>query len=238
MMRLGASAEDLVEAVADDALRGDEAGALDVGAVGQQHQNAVLADARQPGDVEQLAIYGRLVELEVARVDQRSGGGVQGEADGIGDGVRDPERLHVEQADLEPIRRVERDELRLVQHLVFRQLAFREADGQAGAVDGDVELLQDPAQRADVVLVAVRQDDALHHLLVFQQVGDVGDDEVHAELVGAGEGEAAVNDDDLVLTADRRHVLADLADPAERDDLEGVFVGHKSIRRNARQLYN
>ncbi len=76
-----------------------------------------------------------------------------------------------------------------------------------------------------MVLMAVGEDNPLNHLLVFQQIGDVGDDKIYAELVRAGKGEAAVDDEDLVAAADGGHVFADFADPAERDDLECVRVG-------------
>ena len=55
---------------------------------------------------------------------------------------------------------------------------------------------------------------------VLLEVGDVGDDEVDPEHLLVGEHEAAVDHDDLVAVFEEVHVLADLADPAERDDAE------------------
>ncbi len=52
------------------------------------------------------------------------------------------------------------------------------------------------------------------------EVGDVGDDEVDAEHLLVGEHQAAVDDDDVVAVLEHVHVLADLADAAERDDAE------------------
>ena len=150
---------------------------------------------------------------------------MHGEADRIGDGVRHPKRLNVEYADLEPILGAERVQLGPVQDFVLAQLAFGEADGQPRAVDGDIELLQDKRQRADVVLVAVGQNNPLDHLFVLQQIGDVRDDQIYPELVRAREGEAAVNDDNFVAAAHGGHVFADFADPAERDNLQGFCAG-------------
>ena len=47
--------------------------------------------------------------------------------------------------------------------------------------------------------------------------------EVDAEHLVARELDAAVEHDDLAAVLDGGHVLADLAESAERDDPEGVF---------------
>ena len=52
------------------------------------------------------------------------------------------------------------------------------------------------------------------------QVGHVRHDEVDAEHLLVGEHQAAVDDHDLVPVLEDVHVLADLADPAERDDAQ------------------
>ena len=68
--------------------------------------------------------------------------------------------------------------------------------------------------RADVVFVRVRQDDRADHVLVLLQVGDVRDDDVHAEQFLLGEHQAAVDDDDVVARAQRHHVHAEFAQSA------------------------
>ena len=73
-------------------------------------------------------------------------------------------------------------------------------------------------QRADVVLVAVGDEDAPDAVAVVAEVLDVGDDEVDAEHVVRWELETEVDEDDVVFALDDEAVLADLADPAERQD--------------------
>ena len=51
------------------------------------------------------------------------------------------------------------DEVGVVEQAVLVELAFDVGERELGAVDGDVELGEDPGQAADVVLVAVREDD-------------------------------------------------------------------------------
>ena len=79
-------------------------------------------------------------------------------------------------------------------------------------------LAHEVRQRADVVFVAVREDDGAHHLLPLAQIREVGQHEVDAEMLVAREREAGVDDDDRAVRLVDGHVLADLAEAAERDD--------------------
>ena len=54
------------------------------------------------------------------------------------------------------------------------------------------------------------------------QVGEVGQHEVDAHLLGGREAQPGVDDDDPALVLDDRHVLADLADASEREDAQGA----------------
>ncbi len=73
-------------------------------------------------------------------------------------------------------------------------------------------------QRADVILVPVREHDRAHHLLPLAEVREVGQDEVDAEMLVAREREPGVDDDDRSVRLVDGHVLADLAEAAERND--------------------
>ena len=69
-----------------------------------------------------------------------------------------------------------------------------------------------------MVLVPVGEDDGADLVPAVAQVVEVGQDEVDAEVLVAREGEPGVDDDDPVVALHHRHVLADLAEAAERDD--------------------
>jgi hypothetical protein len=58
------------------------------------------------------------------------------------------------------------------------------------------------------------EDDGADVLLVLDEVGDVGDDDVDAEELGLGEHEAGVDDDDVVFIAEGEAVHAELAESA------------------------
>ena len=86
------------------------------------------------------------------------------------------------------------------------------------------ELAQQPRQAAQVILVAVGDDDRLDAVDALAQVGEVGQHEVDAELLGGREAQARVDDHDAALVLDDRHVLADLAHASEREDAQ--FAAH------------
>ena len=92
------------------------------------------------------------------------------------------------------------------------------------AVDGRgvlaAELAQHPRQRAEVILVAVRDHDRLDVVGALAQIAEVRQHEVDAEHVGGREPQPGVDDDDPAVVLDDRHVLADLAQPAERQDAQ------------------
>ena len=110
-------------------------------------------------------------------------------------------------------------EVRRAEQLVLLQLAGDQADGQLRGIDrGPADAGQDVGQAAGVVLVAMGQDDAAHRVAALGEVRGIGHDQVDAEHVRIGEGQAAVDDEDLVIGLDGGDVLADLTDSAQRND--------------------
>ena len=73
-----------------------------------------------------------------------------------------------------------------------------------------------------MVLVRVREHDATQLRPVLLEVRDVRDDEVDAQHLLVREHQARVDDDHVVALLDGHHVLADLADTAERDHAQRV----------------
>ena len=76
---------------------------------------------------------------------------------------------------------------------------------------------------SDVVFVAVRKHDAMHMLAIFEQVRNVGDDDVNAQQLGFGEHQAGVNYDDVIAEADGHAVHPELAQPAQRNNMQFSF---------------
>ena len=211
--------DQLAERLRDRGLRQGVALALGTGRVGQEEVHALPPPLGDEAQVGPRPVRRGVVELEVAGVDDRAAGVADGEPHAARNGVVDPERGDPERADRELDARLDHVEPGGAQELVLLQLAGDQADGQLGGIDrGPADPGQDVRQAAGVVLVAVGQDDPAHRVTPFGEIRGVGHDQVDAEHVRVGEGQTAVDDDDLVIGLDHGDVLADLADTAQRND--------------------
>ena len=136
--------------------------------------------------------------------------------------------LDGERADGEPCLGFNFDQLGLIEQLVLFELVFHVGQRELGAVNRNLQLVQDPGQPSDVVLVAVREHDGPNVLLVFDQVGDVGHHNVHAEQLGFGKHQARVNHNNVIFPAHGQAVHTELAQPTQGNDLQ-LFCLHRSI---------
>ena len=214
--------EDLVQHRRDLALARDEARHLGVGRVDEEEIDALVAEAREAVEVGDPAVERQLVHLEIAGMQDKPRGGANRHGQRVGDGVVDREELQVERADREPLPLG--DDMGHGLDARFAQLGLGEGQREARAVEGDVRALaQQEGQRADVILVPVREDDRVHLVEAVLQVGEVRKDEVDSGLGLLGEEHSAVDDEQSSGVLEDRHVAADLAETAERDDAHRTF---------------
>ena len=212
--------EETVEAVADGRLTGRIAGLDGVRGVREVTQDPFLAEFREPGEVDHAAVDRGGVDLEVARMDDGADLGGQREGQRVGDGVVDVDGLDLELAEGDGVPRLDLVEICGLEEAVLFEFAFDEADRERRAVDRLVDEFQKVREAADVVLVAVRDDDALDAVLVALHIGEVRDDDVDAEHLRLREREAAVEDDHVPVIFEEGHVLSDLVQAAEERDLQ------------------
>ena len=69
-----------------------------------------------------------------------------------------------------------------------------------------------------MIFVPVREDDCAHAAGTLREIAHVRQDEIDAEMLVARKREASVDDYGLAFGLVDGHVLADLAEAAERDD--------------------
>jgi hypothetical protein len=212
--------EDFVEAGNDGAFAGRVAGALNIGRVLQQGEDAALAVLGEGVQIEGVVIERGKIDFEVAGVDDDADWRLDGQGHAIDQRMRDADGLDDERPEGEFALGLDLDELDFVEQLVLVELAFDVGQGKLGAVDGNFEFGENPGQAADVVLVAVSEDDAADAGFVLNQVGDVGHDDVYAQELGFGKHEAGVDDDNVVFPAQGEAVHAEFAKSAERDDFK------------------
>ena len=133
------------------------------------------------------------------------------------------------------------DEFDLVRQLMLLQLQLNEAVGHGGAVDGAVYLPHGVGDGADVVFVSVGDKEAPQLILVGNQIGEIGNYQIHAVHILLGEAHAAVHHNHVLAVFQHRNILADLVQTAKRDNFqffsqnntpfcrrEGVFAAETS----------
>ena len=183
--------DQLAERLADEALGAGHPGALGVRRVAEHEVDAAVADLGELADVGLEAVDRRVVELPVARVQHAPGRRLDDDRDAVGDRVGHPDELELERAELHRRRRPGRPRASVV---VAPRPCSSSFDFTIASVSlvpitsPDLDLAQDVRQRADVVLVAVREHDREQRPVL--EVREVGQDEVDAEVLVAREREA------------------------------------------------
>ncbi len=178
---------------------------------------AVFAEVGEALEVEGLAVGWGKVDFEVAGVEDDADGRVDGEGDAVDERVRDADGHDREGPEGEALAGQHLDQVGVVEEAVFVEFALDEGEGEFGSVDGNVQLGEDPGQAADVVFMAVREQDGFDLVAVFGEVGDVGDDDVDAEEFFFGKHQAGVDDDDVILPAEGHAVHTELAEATQRN---------------------
>ncbi len=219
---LGGLAEEPVQGGADFLLGGGEARHVGVRGVRHEQVHAFFAQLGEVAEVGDPAVQRQLVHLEVAGVQHGAAGGAEEHGEGVRDRVVDGDEFAFERAELLDLALGDGLGDRL--DPVFLQLRLDEGQRQLGAHQGDVGAqAQQVRDGADVVLVAVGQDDGDDVIEAVLDVGEIGQDQVDAGLGFLGEEDAAVDDEQLAVDFEDGHVAADLPQSAERNDPQGVL---------------
>ena len=214
--------EHLLEVRSDHPLRRGEAGTVRVGGVAAEQQHAFAAELGEPLHVGRLAVNRSLVELVVAGQQHNAQLGADGDRTRIGNRMGHVDQLHVERPRFDRVAGVDLLELHVFEPVLV-ELGAGHRDRQPAAVDrrrptGGAELAQHPGQRAEMILVAVRDHDRLDVVCPLAQVAEIRQHQVDAEHLGGREAQPGVDHDDPPVVLHDGHVLADLAQPAERED--------------------
>ncbi len=232
-MRPVGAREHLLQVRSDLSLGGREARTVGVGRVAAQQQHALGTQLGQARDVGRHAVDRRLVELVVAGQEHRAQAGTERDRARVGDRVGHVHQLERERPQRHLIAGRQILELDIAQVMLV-ELGAGHGDRQRTAVDdrrsaraAARQLAQHPRQRSQVILMPVGDDDRLDVIRALAQISEVGQHEVDPKHVGGGKAQPGVDDDDPVLVFDDRHVLADLAEPAERQDPQ--FATHAAV---------
>jgi hypothetical protein len=100
------------------------------------------------------------------------------------------------------------------------ELVFDVRQRELGAPDWDVQLREDPRQGSDMIFVTVGEDNSSDALTIFDEIGNIGYNNVDAQKFGLREHQAGVDDDDVIPPADGHAVHTELAQAPKRDNLQ------------------
>ena len=209
-------------------------GHLGVGGVRQQQVDAGQPEPGEGAEVGEDAVERKLVHLEVAGVHQRARRRVHGDGERVGDRVVDRHELAVERPGDVVVAGGDLDQRRL--DPVLAQLGRDQGEGEPRPDQRDVPAHpQQVGHGADVVLVPVGEDDGVDVVEPVLDHPEVREDQVDPRLLGLGEEDTAVDDQQAPGELEHGHVAADLAQPPERHDAQpAVGQGRRSLQLQVR----
>jgi hypothetical protein len=204
---------------------------LGVGGVAEQQVDSPVPQLGQPAHVRLQSVDGRVVDLVVAGVEDTHPPGLDHQRNRVGNRMSDADELEAEGTDLNRATLgVCLPELGRLQQAVLVELRLHEAEREPRRPHlRDRHLPKQIRQGADMILVSVREDNRANTAGALAQVREVRKDEIDAEVLVAREGEPGIDDQEVAVGLEGRHVLADLAEPSERDDSQ-------CFRRHPRSL--
>ena len=176
--------------------------------------------------MRRVAELRRVVELPVAGVEDAAVGRVDQQRIALGDRMGERHVAEAERAELEIALHLDDVELDLVGQPLLLELAGDQAGGERRRVERHAEIGGEIGDRADMVLMAVGEDDAEQIVAPLLDEGEIGQDQLDAGIVGIGEGHAEIDHHPLALAAVEIDVHADLARAAEREEEQFVAGFH------------
>ena len=134
--------------------------------------------------------------------------------------MRDVNGVNGERSRLEALSWVDFTQIGIFEQSVLFEFVFQQGERELRSPHRHIEFGKNPRQSADVVFVTVGEDDGAHPLPVFDQIGNVRNNDVHAQQFRLGEHQAGVNHDDVIAPAHGHAVHSELAQAAEGHDVQ------------------
>ena len=151
--------EDLLERVFDLRFGAGVATAVDVRAVAEHRQHAFRPELGEPVQIERLAVERRLIDLEVAGVQQHALRRAHHHRHAVGHTVRHAHELDGERPNRDHRAGLHLDGLRF--ELVFLEFVGHERERERRAVQSAVQVRQHVGHAANVIFMRVREHECL-----------------------------------------------------------------------------
>ena len=215
--------KDIVEGPSDRALGLGEAWPLRVRRIAAEGQNPLLPDFGKTLQVNLVSEDRRVIDLEVAGMDDRPGRRIDGQGRCILNRVICLNELYPETARVDGLTEGNHLAADLRHHIFLFELVLNDAHGKLRGIEGHRQLVQDIGNRPDMVFMSVGDENALDLVFILDQKGNIGYDKVDPRHVVLGERHSAVNDDDTVAVAESCHIHSDEFNAAQGNDLQLLF---------------
>src|SRR6267142_1514732 len=215
-------AAQLFDARNDRAFRRREARTLHVRGIAEEREHAFVAVLCERVKVKRRAADGRLVNLEIARVNDYAERRADRQRNAVHRAVRHGNKFNLERANLHEPAGNHFAQRGGFQQSRFIQAFFHQRQREPRPIHGNIEVAQNIRQRADVIFMAVRQHDRAYMSTILLQIRSVRYDQVDAEQFRFRKHHARIDDEDVVAEPQRHHVHAEFAETAERNGREGL----------------
>ena len=184
----------------------------------EQRQHTACAELREPMDVEVLAVERGLIDLEIPRVHHDAAGRLDRHRHAVRHAVGHTHELERERPDGHPFARLHLHEPRRRIEPVLLELGPDQRERERRPVNRTLHIRQHVRDGADVILVPVRQHQRRN--VVLLELAQIRNDQIDAEQLRLRKHHAGIDQDGRVAAGDDHHVHAELAEPAERDQVE------------------
>src|ERR1044072_3790363 len=143
--------------------------------------------------------------------------------------MRNANELDTKHADVNNVTRRDAMKEYITEQVVLFELAFRETCGEVRTVNRNVELLEQVRQRAEMIFVAVRQNDGGDVVAVLVEKTKVRNGNVDAVSRLFRKAHPGVENQHLIAVTNRHAVHSKLADAAEWNDLKDTSHRFDSV---------
>ena len=215
--------EHVDEGLADLGLAHGVTLAGDIGGFAQEAHHAVVAQHGKAGQVRNLAVDGGEVHLKVAAENDRARRAGDGNGHGPCDGMVHVDKFDMEATQIQFVPGLD-DVERNPGDAVLLELEIHQRQRQLGAVQGHGHLTEHVGGGADMVFMAVGQKHPADAILVLDQVGHVGNDQIHAQHIFLRENGTAVHYQHILAVFHHGDVFAEFVHAAQRNDPKLFFL--------------
>src|SRR5229473_3261594 len=218
----GRRAAQLFNARNNRTFRRREARTLHVRGIAEEREHAFVAVLCERVKIERRAANRRLINLEIARVNDHAERRADRQRNAVHGAVRHGNKFNLERANLHQPAGNHFAQRRGFQQSRFIQAFFHQRQRESGSIHGNIEVAQNVRQCADVIFMAVRQHDRAYLRAILLQIRNVRYYQIDAQQFRFWKHHARVDDEDVVGEPQRHHIHAEFAETAERNCCEGL----------------